>query len=109
MDFIIKQISNEKTLTSVLEMCWDILGKPNTDTYSEQAWRERLSDNCLLIYRNIQILALDNLRFPFLLWDGLALYERIRSAIHCHPETETYQGRHDPLSFPFCLRGFQIE
>ncbi len=53
MDFIIKQISNEKTLTSVLEMCWDILGKPNTDTYSEQAWRERLSDNCLLIYAEI--------------------------------------------------------
>lgn len=53
MDFTIKQIDNETSLRSVLEMCWDILGKPNTDIYSEQAWRERLSDNCLLMYAEI--------------------------------------------------------
>ena len=53
MDFTIKQIDNETSLRSVLEMCWEILGQPNTDIYSEQAWRERLSDNCLLIYAEI--------------------------------------------------------
>lgn len=50
MNYTIKQIDNETTLKSVLEMCWEILGQPNTDMYSEQAWRERLSDNCLLLY-----------------------------------------------------------
>ncbi len=53
MDYAIKQISDENTLKAVLEMCWDILGKPNTDIYSEQAWRERLSDNGLMIYAEI--------------------------------------------------------
>lgn len=54
MDYSIKQIGDEKTLKSVLEMCWDILGKPNTEIYSEQAWRERLSDSRLLIYAEIE-------------------------------------------------------
>lgn len=53
MDFTIKQIDNEKTLRSVLEMCWEILGKPNTDIYSEQAWRERLSESELMICAEI--------------------------------------------------------
>lgn len=49
----IKIIDNEKTLKSVLEMCWDILGKPKTDTYSEQAWKERLTQSELLIYMEV--------------------------------------------------------
>lgn len=53
MDLTVKQIDSEKVLMPVLEMCWNILGKPNTDIYSEQAWRERLPDSELMIYAEI--------------------------------------------------------
>ena len=54
MNYTIRQIDNEAVLKSVLEMCWEILGPPNTDLYSEQAWRERLSEGCLLPYAEIE-------------------------------------------------------
>lgn len=53
MVFTVKQIENEKTLKSVLEMCWDILGEPSTEIYSESAWKERLSESYLMIYAEI--------------------------------------------------------
>lgn len=53
MRYAIRQIDKETTLRSVLNLCWEILGPPHTDLYSEQAWRERLSENSLLWYAEI--------------------------------------------------------
>lgn len=53
MKYSIKQISDKTALKAVLEMCWDILGQPNTDIYSEEAWQSRLDNDCLLLYAEI--------------------------------------------------------
>ena len=50
MDYTIKRISDKLGLKAVLEMCWDILGQPNTEIYSEKAWQSRLDNGCLLLY-----------------------------------------------------------
>lgn len=54
MNYTVKQIDDEALLKSVLEICWEILGPPNTDLYSEQAWRERLPENGLLLYAEVE-------------------------------------------------------
>ena len=53
MDYTIKRISDKLGLKAVLEMCWDILGQPNTEIYSEKAWQSRLDNGCLLLYAEI--------------------------------------------------------
>ncbi len=53
MDYTIKRISDKSELKAVLEMCWEILGQPNTDIYSEEAWQSRLDNGCLLLYAEI--------------------------------------------------------
>lgn len=53
MDYTIKRISDKTVLKAVLEMCWDILGQPNTEIYSEEAWQSRLDNCCLLLYAEI--------------------------------------------------------
>lgn len=53
MDYTIKRISDKSELKEVLELCWDILGQPNTDIYSEEAWQSRLDNGCLLLYAEI--------------------------------------------------------
>lgn len=53
MDYTIKRISDKSELKAVLEMCWDILGQPNTDIYSEEAWQSRLDNGCLLLYAEL--------------------------------------------------------
>lgn len=46
----IHRISDRETLKTVLKMCWDILGEPKTDMYSEEAWQSRLDKGFLLLY-----------------------------------------------------------
>lgn len=53
MDYTIKRISDKTALKAVLEMCRDILGQPNTEIYSEEAWQSRLDNSYLLLYAEI--------------------------------------------------------
>lgn len=34
-------------------MCWDILGQPKTDIYSEDAWLSRLDNSALLLFAEV--------------------------------------------------------
>lgn len=50
MDFHIRQITDEITLKSVLDMCYSILGTYHEGLYSYKAWCTRLDRPFLLLY-----------------------------------------------------------
>ncbi len=50
MTYRIKQITDESTLKSVLDMCYSILGMHHEGLYSYKAWCSRLDRPFLLLY-----------------------------------------------------------
>ncbi len=50
MDYTIKQISDERTLRAVLNMCYSILGEHYEGLYSYEAWVRRLDRGYLMLY-----------------------------------------------------------
>lgn len=50
MEYAIRQITDERTLKSVLDMCYSILGEHYEGLYSHEAWRRRLDRSYLLLY-----------------------------------------------------------
>lgn len=50
MDYSIKQISDERTLRRVLDMCYSILGEHYEGLYSRDAWARRLDRGYLMLY-----------------------------------------------------------
>lgn len=50
MDYSIKQISDERTLRTVLNMCYSILGEHYEGLYSYGAWARRLDKGYLMLY-----------------------------------------------------------
>lgn len=50
MDYTIKQISDERTLRAVLNMCYTILGEHYEGLYSYEAWVRRLDRGYLMLY-----------------------------------------------------------
>ena len=50
MNYTIKQIFDERTLCSVLNMCYSILGEHYEGLYSYEAWVRRLDRGYLMLY-----------------------------------------------------------
>lgn len=50
MTYSIRQVSNERELKSVLDLCYSILGEHHEGLYSYKAWCSRLEHNYLMLY-----------------------------------------------------------
>ncbi len=50
MDYQIRQITNERTLRDVLDLCYSILGEHHEGLYSYKSWCTRLDRPYLLLY-----------------------------------------------------------
>lgn len=53
MEYTIRQIADERTLKSVLDMCYSILGEHYEGLYSYEAWCRRLDRSYLLLYAEL--------------------------------------------------------